>query len=231
MRTLLPNTALLIFIRSASLEARQKPLAFRKKNAQKLAQLLNDQVLNLAESTGLQYFIVDESLQKGPGFASRLDSAFQYVFAKGFDRVLSIGNDCLGLTKTQILTAAHDLEQQDFVVGPTQRGGLYLFGLNFSAYQNLDFYTLPWQTKHLFSVLQQHLDSATYSVKTYERRYEVNFVYDWRAALHQLKHYGFLFHQINNLLAVLPGIRLQYLLPPALFHLFAIQQRGPPRIY
>ncbi|MEM6378265.1 MAG: DUF2064 domain-containing protein, partial [Bacteroidota bacterium] len=168
MKILLSNTALLIFIRSANLEARQKPLAFRRKTAQKVAQLLNKQVVSLAKSTGLQYFIVDEALQKGPDFSSRLDSAFQHVFDKGFDRVLSIGNDCLGLTKAKILAAAYDLEQQDIVVGPTQRGGLYLFGLNFGAYQSLDFHNLPWQTNHLFLQLRQQLDEESYAVKTYK---------------------------------------------------------------
>lgn len=230
VKTLSPNTALLIFTRSASLEAREKPLAFRKKSAQSVAQLLNDKVVKVADSTGLPYFIIDEDLQKGVDFASRLDAAFQYVFDKGFDRVIAVGNDCLGLSRTQILAAAADLEQQDFVIGPTQQGGLYLFGLNARAYQNLDFQALPWQTNHLFTSLHRQLSAASFSVKTYAIYWEVNHIYEWNSALQQVRHLRYLIVKLKGLLEVpQPGI-YDYLAPVLFSFLSENQQRGPPRI-
>lgn len=230
MKTLSPNTALLIFTRSASLEAREKPLAFRKKSAQSIAQLLNDKVVKVADSTGLPYFIIDEELQKGVDFASRLDAAFQYVFDKGFERVISVGNDCLGLSRTQILVAAADLEQQDFVIGPTQQGGLYLFGLNAEAYQNLDFQALPWQTTHLFTALQCQLNVASFRVKTYAIYWEVNHIYEWNAVFQQVRHLRHLIAKLKVLLeAPQPGI-YNYRTPLLFSFLSENQQRGPPRI-
>lgn len=229
MRSLLPNTALLIFTRSAGLEAREKPLAFRKKNARKVAQLLNQKVIKLAESTGLQYFVVNEALQQGVDFASRLDSAFSYIFAKGYQRVISVGNDCLGLTKAQLLAAAADLERQDFVVGPTQHGGLYLFGLNFNAYQNLDFYELPWQTSQLYANLLEDLHNNSYTVSIHAPAWEVNHVFDWNIALNQVKHLRDFINQLRNLLSDYASINFNYLASSIFSFLFQIQERGPPR--
>lgn len=226
----LTNTALLIFTRSASLEARQKPLAFRKKNAQKVAQLLNDRVVGLAKGTGLQYFIVNEDLQRGWNFASRLDSAFQYVFDKGFDRVISIGNDCLGLTKAQILRAADDLQEQDLVIGPTQEGGLYLFGLNAKTYQSLDFQTLPWQTSKLYTSLEKELVASPFLVKTYALFWEVNHVYEWDAIFQRVKKLRHLIVKLNSLLQSTQRSVFNYLVPHYFSFLFQIQERGPPRI-
>lgn len=230
VKTLLPNTALLIFTRSASLEAREKPLAFGKKSAQSVAQLLNDKVVKIADDTGLPYFIINEDLQKGVDFASRLDAAFQYVFDKGFDRVISIGNDCLGLSKAQILAATADLEQQDFVIGPTQQGGLYLFGLNFRAYQNLDFQALPWQTNHLFTCLQRQLSATPFSLKTYAIYWEVNHIYEWNAVFQQVRHLRYLIAKLKILLEAPQRGIYNYYTPLLFSFLSEIQQRGPPRI-
>ncbi|GAB5552661.1 MAG: hypothetical protein Sapg2KO_22520 [Saprospiraceae bacterium] len=230
VKSLFSNTALLIFTRSASLEARQKPLAFRRKHAEKVAQLLNEKALELAKSTGLTYFIVNEKLQEGGDFASRFDSAFQYVFDKGFDKIVSIGNDCLGLTRAQILAAALDLKQQDFVIGPTQRGGLYLFGLNIDAYQKLDFQDLPWQTNQLFTCLEQKLKSSSFAVKTYALSWEVNYVYEWSAVLRQIRHFDYLKVKINSLLEQLPILFFTYLWPCSFIFLSENHLRGPPRI-
>lgn len=230
VKSLLSNTALLIFTRSASLEARQKPLAFRRKHAEKVAQLLNEKVLELAKSTGLTYFIVNEQLQEGADFASRLDSAFQYVFDKGFDEIISIGNDCLGLTKAQILAAALDLKQQDFVIGPTQRGGLYLFGLNIEAYRKLDFQDLPWQTNQLFTCLEQRLRFGSFSVKTYALSWEINHIYEWQAVLRQIRNFRYLKVKISSLLKELPILFFTYLWPCSFIFLSENHLRGPPRI-
>jgi hypothetical protein len=230
VKTLLPNTALLIFIRSASLDAQQKPLAFRKKKAQKIAALLNAQALKLAASTNLNYFVVDETLQKGADFGSRLDAAFQYVFAKGFQHVISIGNDCLDLSKEDLQRAALDLQHQDLVLGPTQKGGLYLLGMSTHAFAKLDFKYLPWQTQMLYAdITKQCKKEVSWKVKTYELYWEINHIQEWNAVLRQLRIPYYLVRLIKNLLQEKIEKYFRQLTFYTQTNLPKVQLRGPPQ--
>ncbi|MEO8582318.1 MAG: DUF2064 domain-containing protein [Flavitalea sp.] len=88
----------------------------------------------------------DETRQTGNTFSERLLSAIDYGFIKGHNRLIVIGNDCIQLTEQEILIASDKLISNDFVIGPTHNGGLYLIGLTENTpYANL-ISNVKWQT-------------------------------------------------------------------------------------
>ena len=99
------NTAILVFIRSVADELANKrlfPAAGYQGNVS-LIRSLNKQVRNTVQATGLPYFVIDSTSQKGDNFGERLTNAMASVFIKGFERVVVIGNDCLSIDSSLLL--------------------------------------------------------------------------------------------------------------------------------
>lgn len=113
----------------------------------------------IIKKTGLDYFIIDSDHQIGNTFGERYSNAFQQVFNKGYDKVISIGNDCPGLTKGLLLNAAQKLSIYDVVVGPARDGGAYLIALTKSVFDEEKFSKLQWKSSHLLSNLHEYTDS------------------------------------------------------------------------
>lgn len=147
------NTAILIFANSATREGEIK--SFRESAG--LFDVLNEQVINKVEKTGLPYFHISEAQQKGATFGERYTNAIEQVYSKGFDNVITIGNDTPHLKTSQLIKAATQLEENKIVLGPSIDGGYYLLGLNKSQFNKEKFLQLPWQTAALTSSLTRLL--------------------------------------------------------------------------
>ena len=181
------HTAILVFIRSASIEALHKPLSMSKREAPKLAELMNERVITQARQSGLPTFIVDEQLQKGADFGSRLRSAFQYVFDQGFERVIAIGNDCFELSSKVLLEAQEHLVHQQVVIGPSYDGGMYLMGLNFQFFQQLDFQRIAWQCPSLFEEVCKIVQQKAYSIYLLPLANDIDTIPDLYKAFRKVK--------------------------------------------
>lgn len=139
------KTAILIFANSGQQEAFAKPF----KSSQLLFDELNRHTLKKVKSTGLPYFHISENEQIGNSFAERFTNAIQSIYDKGYDSVISIGNDTPHLKSAQISQAAKQLNSHDIVLGPSLDGGFYLMGLKKSHFKAEIFLKLPWQTAGL----------------------------------------------------------------------------------
>ncbi|MEO6348641.1 MAG: DUF2064 domain-containing protein [Aquaticitalea sp.] len=139
------KTAILIFASSGQQEAFAKPF----KSSALLFDELNLQTHQTVKATCLPYFHVSEKEQVGNSFAERFTNAIQSIYSKGFDTVITVGNDTPHLKSSQILQAAQQLETKDIVLGPSLDGGFYLMGLKKSLFNADTFLKLPWQTSRL----------------------------------------------------------------------------------
>jgi len=93
--------------------------------------------------------IYHKDVQAGRHMVNRIQNALKKVFAKGYKHIVIIGSDCLELDERMIRLALRQLEHFDAVVGPTQDGGFYLFGLN---EYNADILKVPgWGTSSLMT--------------------------------------------------------------------------------
>ncbi|MDQ3291587.1 MAG: DUF2064 domain-containing protein, partial [Bacteroidota bacterium] len=118
-------------------------------------QKLLEHAYKLGKNSGLQFFIVDSSSQQGQTFGDRLQHAFATFFARGFSKVIIIGNDCAQLQTQDIQNAAGLLQQKAAVFGPARDGGVYLLGLDKTLFeQNSGFSEINWQTNSVLTELQ-----------------------------------------------------------------------------
>lgn len=139
------KTAILIFAKSAEKEAVSKPFKFSKD----VFKALNAKTLHIVKKTGLPYFVFSEKQQIGNTFGERFTNAIQAVYNKGFDSVISVGNDTPHLSLKHLKKTINNLQNHNIVLGPSKDGGFYLMGLKKSQFNAKAFLKLPWQTSTL----------------------------------------------------------------------------------
>ena len=143
------SSAILLFARSAHLDARDKGLS----GGEHFIEELTAQVKVKARRTGLPVFHIDEKSQVGTSFGERLGNAMKSVYEQGFYRLLVVGNDSPDLRTETLKGAVALLEDGKTVFGPTPDGGTYLIGLSRECFDYETFIRLPWREKNLFEAL------------------------------------------------------------------------------
>lgn len=148
------NTAILLFSRSVEAEAREKKLAFDNRKAAHIASLMIENTRQIVQSTGIPYYFFTEEQQVGSTFGERLTHAFETIFSKGYENVICIGNDCLTISKKDILKAAQALSTDtDTVFGEAFDGGAYFIGFKKTAFDAQSFKDIAWHTPSVFDAL------------------------------------------------------------------------------
>ena len=112
--------------------------------------------------------------QRGKNLGARMNRAFKQAFDAGYKKVIIIGSDMFDLSQQDIELAFKELEDHDFIIGPAEDGGYYLFGmksLNSSVFLNK-----KWGTD---TVLAETLeDLKTENIKQLEVRNDVDYYED-----------------------------------------------------
>lgn len=165
------NTAILLFSYTAEEESKRKQLVNSKSNL-KFFNLLSDRTNEVIEGSSLPVFKFSKSDQRGDTFGQRVSNAFAEVFAKGFERVICIGNDCPELATEDIQKASEELETSDIVLGPDFRGGFFLMGLNREAFEKSAFENLNWQSNSLVQSFLRY--SLGYTLHFLEPKFDLN---------------------------------------------------------
>lgn len=169
------STAILIFTQEASKEAARKMLTPSKNKG--VNRLVFDKLNRFVERTAaaatsksdnLQVFYSNQLIKsKNNSFGQQLSEAIQVVFERGFEKVICIGNDCPALDESRILGAAEKLQTIDTVVGPDNRGGVYLLGISSKNFKPEVFENLAWQSeKMLESFIEQYTNEAVLVLET-----------------------------------------------------------------
>ncbi|SFN38772.1 hypothetical protein SAMN04487989_10198 [Bizionia echini] len=70
-----------------------------------------------------------KKLQEGSDLGGRMENAFSELFQLGYEKVLIIGSDLLDLNAEIISEGFQKLNKNDYVLGPAEDGGYYLFGM------------------------------------------------------------------------------------------------------
>lgn len=142
-------TAILLFSRSAEAEAEQKGFGAGPASNRRIAAGLISRTEATLARTGMPVFRSDETSQVGETFGQRLAGAIGRVYAAGFEHVLVVGNDCPSILPSHLRAAAQMLAQGKNVLGPDQRGGAWLIGLQRRDFDAGAFAALRWETAHL----------------------------------------------------------------------------------
>jgi glycosyltransferase A (GT-A) superfamily protein (DUF2064 family) len=178
------GTAILLFSQGARSSALQKSILVDSASNEQLFELLISQTRKLAEQSGIPLVEVPE--QRGESFGGRLKSAYQEVFDQGFDSVIALGDDCVGLRESDLLQAQSLLSRGQAAIGPSNDGGTWLLGLTRKQFKQLDLHALPWCTNGLLDALLHALESAGEMPKDLlERKSDLDEASDWIAAFQE----------------------------------------------
>ncbi len=110
-----------------------------------LFQALTKRTLQIVSASGLPYFHFTEKEQQGTTFGERFSNAIEAIYEKGYENIITVGNDSPQLKTSHILEAEQQLQLGKTVLGPTLDGGFYLMGLHNSNFDPHLFKKLPWQ--------------------------------------------------------------------------------------
>ncbi|MDO6489774.1 MULTISPECIES: TIGR04282 family arsenosugar biosynthesis glycosyltransferase [unclassified Cellulophaga] len=145
------KTVLLVFSLSAKIEAERKPLFGGKKQevSTQFFDLLIKNTLEVANKSSVDVVWLDETQQHGNTFAERYTNAYKSLYTQGYTNVISIGNDTPNLTASHIQQAVDAMATKKVVFGPSIDGGIYLFGVHKSIFNEDAFKNLPWLTSKL----------------------------------------------------------------------------------
>lgn len=168
------NTAILVFANSSEEDAKSKSLI----NGRTLFDTLTETTLKTVKKTNIPFVLVSEKQQYGNSFGERFAHAIQDVFDKGYDNVITLGNDTPHLQSSHILDAYHQLNTDKFVLGPSTDGGFYLMGLHKSMFHKSAFIKLPWQTTKLAQALTTLIKRSQIEVIYLQRLRDLDSTFD-----------------------------------------------------
>ena len=139
--------AILVFANSSKEELNNKSMP----SGARVFDVLTELTLKTVKKTKLPYFHLSEKEQYGNSFGERFSNAIHSVFEKGYERIITIGNDTPYLKASHIMEASRQLANGKNVLGPSTDGGFYLMGLHKSHFSIGEFQKLSWQTSTLLN--------------------------------------------------------------------------------
>ena len=112
--------------------------------------------------------------QYGDDLGQRMEYAFAKGFEEGYENIIIIGSDMYDLSQKDIENAFLALDTHEYVIGPAEDGGYYLFGmksLNAQVFKNK-----VWGTE---TVLKDTLkDIKEKKIKLLEERNDIDYYED-----------------------------------------------------
>jgi len=90
-----------------------------------------------------------KKLQATGDLGQKMETATNWAFEQGYQKICIIGSDCYDLTTSQLREAFACLQNHDAVIGPAQDGGYYLVGLS-KACPSI-FRNKEWSTETVFT--------------------------------------------------------------------------------
>jgi len=203
------EVAILVFANSSTEELNHKRIS----QSSGFFDTLTEQTIATVQKTGLPFFHVTEREQNGNSFGERFSNAIQSVFDKGYERVITIGNDTPHLKAPQIQDTAKQLAAGKTVLGPSADGGFYLMGLQKAQFNISDFEKLPWQTEALFKEVSVLLDIDNEQTIRLQTLFDIDDLYDLKLFVNRFKNIPEkLFRIIQSLLPkAVENFRLRFL--------------------
>ncbi|MBK0383834.1 DUF2064 domain-containing protein [Pedobacter sp. SD-b] len=155
------KSAIILFAHLPDFEARVKSLSYlsSKRATKRISAFLTQHFFKLSKQTTADTFLIDTYHQNGTTFGQRIANAFEDIYAKGYQNVICIGNDCPNLTLDNLQNAISETENGKVVLGPTQDGGTYLIGIPRSHFDKYAFENVKWQTNNTYKELKSSFGS------------------------------------------------------------------------
>jgi rSAM/selenodomain-associated transferase 1 len=118
--------------------------------------------------------IYGKKQQVGNDLGQRMEYAFEAGFANGYQNIIIIGSDMYDLTQKDIENAFMALASHEYVIGPAEDGGYYLFGmksLNSQVFKNK-----TWGTETVLKDTLKNIQKE--NLKLLEERNDIDYYED-----------------------------------------------------
>ena len=219
------KAAIILFAHLPEFEARAKSMSAisSKKATQKISIALTQHFFTLAKQTSAEIFLIDTHHQKGNTFGERITNAFADVYAKGYENVICIGNDCPELNLSQLQNAIIDTEKGNVVLGPTRDGGAYLIGIPKKKFNKVSFLNIKWQKRKTFRDLKNLYHSSIIELEIFTDLNSANAI---SAANPKNTVIKFLHHIIQNFKSNLEVTKTSFIID--FFFVNRAFLKGPP---
>ncbi|GAA4270792.1 DUF2064 domain-containing protein [Aquimarina gracilis] len=168
------NIALLVFSLSTEAEVKNKPF-FEQRN---LATSLSNKTKKIAKHSGLPIIYFDETKQSGSSFGERFSNALQNVFESGYDKIITIGNDCPQLDVRHIRKAEEALANGNSAIGPTFDGGFYLLGISKDDFDYNSFLHFSWNSNAVYNEVFNSIATNHDDCLVLQKLRDIDFLYD-----------------------------------------------------
>ncbi|MBC7651838.1 MAG: DUF2064 domain-containing protein [Deinococcales bacterium] len=156
------KTVILFFARTAAAEMRHKKLCNKGNTVNSQLHLfLYKKTLAEIYKSELPFIVYHQDNQIGNDFGTRYNNAIKDCFSKGYNSVIAIGSDCPQLKAADILFSHQQLIKGNNVLGPDNRGGIYLMGIQQKQFANINLKNIKWHSKLVFSQLQSGFASLS----------------------------------------------------------------------
>ncbi len=192
MSDITKQIAILIFANSSMEELKNKPIAY----GQNLFNYFNSQTLKKVRKTNLPFVLCSEKDQCGATFAERFTNAIAALFDKGYEKIITIGNDSPNLRSADIIEASKKLVDNDIVIGPSMDGGIYLMGLHKGSFIKKNFLQLPWQTNQLAKTLINTILDNGLVLKSLRYLRDIDTIHDLKRFSRYTRHLSLIFKHI-----------------------------------
>ncbi len=224
------TTAILVFARSVRAEQLHKKLD--RPGEQAIHRFLYQQTLNCVKASGIPFYPIDESQQKGTTFGERFNNAIRQVFDLGYSNVIAVGADCPQRTTQDLLHSRQLVERGVFCLGPDTHGGVHLIGISKNFFETGILDTITWNTALVLPPLINRLSKAGVAYQTISTYTDINHNGD----LHNLLKSTSIHHSLWQILKQLLFRFIKKLpirKPSFIRSSFSLQLlfRGPPALF
>lgn len=154
------STAILIFSRTATAEARHKTIAGRHTHNITAHKYLLNKTISNVKDTGIPYFHFTEKEQLGATFEDRLQNSFNRVFQEGYENIICIGSDCPQLAVTHLAEGKIAVERGAACFGADNNGGVYLIAISQKQFKAGIFEDISWHSSKVFAQLKQNFEKS-----------------------------------------------------------------------
>ena len=157
--------------------------------SKRLYNVLTDDIVKKVEVTGLDYFHYTEKEQKGNSFGQCFSNAISDVYSKGYDAVITIGNDIPNLESHHIIEAKQRLDNNEFVLGPSYDGGFYLMALQKEYFEASLFEKFSWNSSKVALEIKEYIEKFTTDIILLKYLYDIDTLLDLKSVFKTLSVY------------------------------------------
>jgi len=121
-------------------------------------------------------------VQQGNDLGERMGNAFLESWKLGMEKVVLIGSDIPSLTQGDIAAAFEMLARVPAVIGPSEDGGFYLFGLTkkyLPQAKDLFCLPIPWSTPEVLAEVEKKCRDCQLTLGYLPKKADIDTYEDW----------------------------------------------------